>query len=201
MTNSNILSTIDYAKGVKGTVDFKDDDGASVLETARQRTTPSPRRNPYPKMNQELNMYFNTNTKMIIMKIFGRTLKEYLWPVKYYVLGSVLVVISQYAIALPLEVQYPFLLNVTQGLWAGMVALSITTLIRDHGFSMKNVLFTGVLFCFIIHGLKISIRYVFYGKTVEYLIDRFLYGSLLVMCIPLIIGPVLIYFRNKGVHI
>ena len=143
---------------------------------------------------------FNTNTKMVIMKIFGRTLKEYLWPVKYYVLGSVLVVISQYAIALPLRAQYPFLLNVTQGLWAGVVALSITTLIRDHGFGMKNVLFTGVLFCFIIHGLKISIRYVFYGKTVGYLIDRFLYGSLLVMCIPVIIGPVLIYFRNKGVH-
>ena len=134
---------------------------------------------------------------MKVIKIFGRTLKEYLWPVKYYVLGSALVVISQYTVALPLSRQYPFLLNLTQGLWAGMVALSITTLVNDHGFNMKNVLLTGVLFCFIIHGLKIPIRYFFYGKTMWYLIDRFLYGSFLVMSITVIIGPVLIYLREK----
>ena len=139
--------------------------------------------------------------KMKAMKIFGKTLKEYLYPVKYYVLGSVLVVISQYTVALPLSRQHPFLLNLTQGLWAGMVALSITTLVKDHGFNMKNVLFTGVLYCLFIHGLKISIRYFFYGKTVWYLLDRFLYGSFLVMSIAVIIGPVLIYVREKGYRI
>ncbi len=28
------------------------------------------------------------------MKIFGKTLKEYIWPIKYYIIGVVLVVIS-----------------------------------------------------------------------------------------------------------
>jgi len=37
------------------------------------------------------------------MNIFGRTLKEYLWPVKYIVAGSVRVVISQYTVALPMQ--------------------------------------------------------------------------------------------------
>ncbi len=37
------------------------------------------------------------------MKIFGKTLKEYIWPIKYYLIDAVLVIISQYYVAVPLE--------------------------------------------------------------------------------------------------
>lgn len=132
------------------------------------------------------------------MKIFGKTLKEYLAPIKYYILASVLIVVSQYTVALPLSHQYPFLLNLTQGLWAAMVALAVIKLVRKNDFGIKNLLVTGLLFSFIIHGLKIAIRYFFYAKPVGYLIDRFLYGSFLVMTIVIIIGLVFIYLKKKN---
>ena len=93
--------------------------------------------------------------------------------------------------------RYPFLLNLTQGLWALMAALSVITLIRKKDFRMKNLLFIGVLYSFIIHGLKISIRYFFYDKPIWYLIDRFLYGSFLVMIIVIIISFVFLYLEKS----
>jgi hypothetical protein len=130
------------------------------------------------------------------MRIFGKTLKEYLLPIKYYILGSVLIVISQYTVALPLSHRYPFLLNLTQLLWALMVTFSVIKLVMKHDFNMKNILFLGVLYSIIIHGLKVSIRFLFYAKPADYLINRFLYGSFLVMVIVIIVGAVFVYFKD-----
>ena len=117
------------------------------------------------------------------MKIFGKTLKEYIWPIKYYILISILVVISQYYIALPLSRYSPYILNLTQALWALMVALSVIKLTLYYDFNMKNVLFLGVLYSIIIHGLKAFVFRVFLfpysdptiGQYVLHLLNRFLY--------------------------
>jgi len=132
-------------------------------------------------------------------KIAGKTLKEYLLPIKYYIIGSVLIVISQYVIVLPLSFQSPFLIRLTQGLWALMIVLSVIKLVEEKDFDIKNILFLGVLYSFIIHGTKVSIRYFFYGMPTWYYIDRFLYGSFLVMVIVITIGPVLLYLKKKQI--
>ncbi len=139
------------------------------------------------------------------MEIFGKTLKEYVWPIKFYVLVSILVVFSQYYIALPLAGKFPFLLNLTQALWALMVALSVIKLVLYFGFSMKNVLFLGVLYSFIIHGLKAFVFRVFLfpynDPTIEqnimHLLDRFLYGGFLVMVIAIVLGFIFIRLKNN----
>src|SRR3989338_2562708 len=134
------------------------------------------------------------------MKIFGKTLTEYLWTVKYYILISVLIVISQYYIAAPLSDRYPFLLNLTQALWALMVALAVMKLVKKHNFNMKNVIFAGILLSIIIHGSKAFFFRVFmfpYSIPAEQvpakLIEKFLYGSFLVMVTAIVIGVVFIY--------
>ena len=141
------------------------------------------------------------------MKIFGKTMREYLWPIRYYILLAVLVVISQYYVVLPLRDQYPFLMNLTQALWALMVALSVMKLVREYDFNMKNVLFLGILYSFIIHGLKAFFFRVFlfpYPIPAEelplYLMGKFLYGSLLVMVIVIILGPIFIYLKKKRLY-
>ncbi len=139
------------------------------------------------------------------MKIFGKTLKEYIWPIRYYILGAVLVVISQYYVAFPLSSNYPYLLNLTQALWALMVALSVIKLTLYYHFNFKNVLFLGVLYSFIIHGLKAFVFRVFLfpysDPTIEqyllHLLDRFLYGSFLVMVIVVILGLIFIKLKNN----
>jgi hypothetical protein len=141
------------------------------------------------------------------MKIFGKALKEYLWPIRYYILIAVVVVVFQYYFYLPLQDQYPFLGNLTQALWALMVALSVLKLVREYNFNMKQVLFLGVLYCLIIHGLKAFFFRVFlfpYEVPAEQalfrIMDRFLYGSFLVMVIVLILGPIFIYLREKNIY-
>ncbi len=140
------------------------------------------------------------------MKLFGKTLKEYIWPIKYYVIGAVLVVISQYYVAVPLNERYglPFILNLTQALWAIMVALSVVKLTLYHNFNFKNVLFLGVLYSVIIHGLKAFVFRVFlfpYSGTstqvLEKIIGKFLYGSFLVMVITIILGLIFIKLKNN----
>lgn len=142
------------------------------------------------------------------MKIFGKTLKEYLWPIRYYVLCSVLLVISQYLliglpltpstfVRLPEPYQHPWLINLTQILWELMVALSVIKLVKKHNFNMKNVFFLGGIYSVIIHGLKISIRYFFYGKDFWYLLHRFLYGSFLVMLVAIPTGLLVIHLKKK----
>lgn len=56
-------------------------------------------------------------------KFAGKTLKEYLWPIKYYVLGAILIAISQYVIGLNYNI--PYFLNLTQALWALMIVFSL----------------------------------------------------------------------------
>ena len=139
------------------------------------------------------------------MKIFGKTLKEYIWPIKYYIIGAVLVVISQYYAAVPLADRFPFILNLTQALWALMVALSVVKLTVLYDFNFKNVLFLGVLYSFIIHGLKAFVFRVFLfpysNPTIEqyilHLLNRFLYGSFLVMFIVIILGLMFIKLKNN----
>lgn len=131
------------------------------------------------------------------MKIFGKTLKEYLWPIKYYIIVSVLIVISQYTVGLPLSDKYPIILNITQWVWELMIALSVIKLVRKYNFNIKNVFLLGVIYSIIIHGLKISIRYFFYDRTFWYLLGRFLYGSFLVMAVALPVGIAFIYFKKN----
>jgi len=141
------------------------------------------------------------------MKILGKTLKEYIWPIKFYILASILIVVSQYYIGLPLREQYPLILRITQGLWAAMVALSVLTLVRMYkDFDMKNVIVLGVFYSIIIHGLKAFVFRVFLfpyehipsDQIFMYLINKFLYGSFLVMGISVITGIIFIYLRNKN---
>ena len=138
------------------------------------------------------------------MKLFGKTLKEYILPIKYYIIGAVLVVISQYYVAVPLSDKFPFILNLTQALWAIIVALSVVKLTLYYDFKFKNVLFLGVLYSFIIHGLKAFVFRVFlfpYSGTstqvLEKTISKFLYGSFLVMVIVIIIGLIFIKLKNN----
>ncbi|MBI5871575.1 hypothetical protein HZB88_00655 [archaeon] len=138
------------------------------------------------------------------MKIFGKTLKEYIWPIRYYILIAVLVVVSQYYAALPLSREYAYILNLTQALWAIMVALSVVKLTLYYNFNFKNVLFLGVLYSFIIHGLKAFVFRVFlfpYSGTqtqvLEKIISKFLYGSFLVMAIVIVLGLIFIKLKNN----
>ena len=139
------------------------------------------------------------------MKIFGKTLKEYILPIKYYIIGAVLVVPLQYYVAVPLADRFPFILNLTQALWALMVALSVVKLTVLYDFNFKNVLFLGVLYSFIIHGLKAFVFRVFLfpysdstiGQYVLHLLNRFLYGSFLVMVIVIILGLMFIKLKNN----
>ncbi len=131
------------------------------------------------------------------MAFFGKTLKEYLLPVKFHILGMVLIVISQYAIALPLLESSPLIVNMTQWLWEILVALALFKLIRTYSdFNIKNIMFSGIIFAIIIHGLKVSIRFVFYGRDFPYLADRFVYGTILVMAVTTAVA-MLFYFKKK----
>ena len=140
------------------------------------------------------------------MKLFGKTLKEYIWPIKYYIIGAVLVVPLQYYVAVPLADRFPFILNLTQALWALMVALSVIKLTVLYDFNFKNVLFLGILYSVIIHGLKSFVFRVFLfpysDPTIEqyilHLLNRFFYGSFLVMVIVIILGLMFIKLKNNS---
>src|SRR3989338_1447694 len=139
------------------------------------------------------------------MKIFGKTLKEYIVPIWYYIIGAVLVVILQYYVAVPLSDQFPFILNLTQALWALMVAFSVVKLTLYPDFNFKNVLVLGILYSFIIHGLKAFVFRVFLfpysdptlGQYILHILNRFFYGSFLVMIIVIILGPIFIRLKNN----
>ena len=141
------------------------------------------------------------------MKIFGKTLKEYIQPIWYYIIGAVLVVILQYYVALFLveKYGYSFVLNLTQALWALMVALSVVKLTVLYNFNFKNILFLGVLYSIIIHGLKAFVFRVFlfpysdptFGQYILHLLNRFFYGSSLVMTIVIILGVLFIKLKNN----
>ncbi|MDP3994854.1 MAG: hypothetical protein Q8P91_03405 [bacterium] len=132
------------------------------------------------------------------VKIFGKTLAEYVKPIWYLILICLMAVIWQYLFGLKINDNF-MSIRISQWIWEISVAVSVYKLIKVSNFNYGNLFFLGVLYSFIIHGLKITIRYLFYGKTFLYLIDRFLYGSLLVMVIAFVGGSMLLYFRRKGI--
>lgn len=132
------------------------------------------------------------------IKIFGKILSEYLKPIWYLILITIAIVFWQYLFGLKIE-DNPLPLRISQWVWEACVAFSAYKLIKESNFGYGNLFFLGILYSLIIHGLKITIRYLFYEKTFLYLIDRFLYGSLLVLTIVFIGGSMFLFFRRRGV--
>mgnify|MGYP001564336234 FL=1 len=131
------------------------------------------------------------------VKVFGKTLGEYIKPIWCFIAVSVAVVFWQYLIGVTLEGN-SLQLRISQWIWEAMVLASVYKLSKISDFGYKNMFFLGVLYSFIIHGLKVTIRYFFYEKTLLYVLDRFLYGSLLVMLIAVGLGSVFILLRNRN---
>lgn len=132
------------------------------------------------------------------IKIFGKTLAEYTKPIWYLVLISIAAVAWQYLFGLNIDDNFTSI-RVSQWIWEICIATSAYKLITKSNFGYSNLFFLGILYSLIIHGLKITIRYLFYGKTFLYLADRFLYGSLLVMTIVFIGGSMFLFFRRRGI--
>lgn len=132
------------------------------------------------------------------IKIFGKTLGEYIKPIWYLILVSMVVVAWQYLFGLKINDNF-LSIRISQWIWEICVGVSAYKLIKVSNFGYGNLFFLGVLYSFIIHGLKVTVRYLFYEKTFLYLADRFLFGSLLVMAIAFVLGSMFLYFRRKGV--
>lgn len=132
------------------------------------------------------------------IKIFGRTLSEYTKPIWYLILISIAAVAWQYLFGLKIDDNF-LSIRISQWVWELCIAISAYKLITGSNFGYGNLFFLGILYSLIIHGLKITIRYLFYEKTFLYLIDRFLYGSLLVMVIVFIGGSLFVFFRRRGI--
>ena len=130
------------------------------------------------------------------IKVFGMTLAEYLRPIWYFVLVAVATVFWQYLVGVNLEGN-SIQLRISLWVWEAMILVSAYKLSKIPRFSYGNVLFLGILYSLFIHGLKVSIRYFFYAKTLWYVLDRFLYGSLLVMAIAVGLGSILILIRDR----
>lgn len=130
------------------------------------------------------------------IKIFGKTLIEYLKPIWYLIILCLLIVAWQYLVGEKSGSR--LLLQISQWLWELAVAVSAYVLIRKYeDFNFGNVIFLGILFSFIIHGSKVIIRYIFYDRSLLYILDRFLYGSLLVMIIVVGLGTAFLFTRKK----
>lgn len=140
------------------------------------------------------------------MKIFGKTLREYLLPVKFYIIAAIVIVISQYYVAPLVSDKFPIFLQLTQAFWITVVALAVSKLVLQYNFNIKSVFFTGILFSLIIHGLKAFFFRVFlfpYSGTitevVAKIIYKFLYGSALVMITALASGAFFIFLKKKRI--
>ena len=133
------------------------------------------------------------------IKIYGKTLAEYVMPIWYLILISIATVLWQYLFGLKIDDNL-MSLKISQWVWEVCVAISAYKLVKSSNFSYGNLFFLGILYSLIIHGLKITIRYLFYEKTFLYLADRFLYGSLLVMAIAFVLGSAFVYLKKKSIH-
>ena len=140
-----------------------------------------------------LSLFF---TAILKVKIFGLTLAEYVKPIWYLVLVAIAAVFWQYIAGVTLE-GTSWQLRISQLVWEAMVLVSAYKLSKIPSFSYGNMFFLVVLYSLFIHGLKVSIRYAFYGKTLWYVLDRFLYGSLLVLALAFVLGSVLVYLKKK----
>jgi len=130
------------------------------------------------------------------VRIFGKTLGEYVKPIWYFILITTAVVAWQYIVGVETGASQ-IQLQVSQWVWEIAVAVSAYKLSGIEGMSYGNMFFLGVLFSIFIHGLKVSIRYLFYGKTLLYTLDRFTYGSILAMVFAFLIGSVFVYLRQR----
>lgn len=133
------------------------------------------------------------------VKIFGKILIEYLKPIWYYILIALATVAFQYLYLV--ENYNPTIARASQAVWVLAVALSVYTLIKKYDFQFRQVVFLSILYSLIIHGAKVSIRYFFYNSSIFYVLDRFIYGSLLVMIIVIILGSFFTILKNRGVKI
>lgn len=132
------------------------------------------------------------------IKIFGKTLAEYVKPIWYLILISLAAVAWQYLFGLKIN-DGLMSLKISQLVWEICIAASAYKLIKTANFGYGNLFFLTVLYSLIIHGLKVSVRYLFYAKTFMYLLDRFLYGSLLVVVIVFLGGSMFLFFRRRGI--
>ena len=132
------------------------------------------------------------------VKIFGKTLAEYIKPIWYFILISITAVAWQYLFGLKIDDDL-MSIRISQWIWEICIAASAYKLIKTADFDYGNLFFLAVLYSLIIHGLKASVRYLFYAKTFMYLLDRFLYGSLLVMIIVFLGGSMFLFFKRRGV--
>lgn len=147
-----------------------------------------------------LAIIFSFSTIAILkIKVFGKTLGEYVKPIWFLILISIAAVAWQYLFGLRINDNL-MSLRISQWIWEICIAASVYKLIKNSNFGYANLFFLGILYALIIHGLKVTIRYVFYEKTFLYLADRFLYGGLLVMTIAFILGSAFVYLKKKGVR-
>lgn len=130
------------------------------------------------------------------IKIFGLTLGEYIKPIWYFILVALAAVFWQYLVGVNTAGQ-TLPLRISQWVWEAAVLASAYRLSKISSVSYGNMLFLGILYSIIVHGLKVSIRYFFYGRTLLYVLDRFLYGSLLVMAIAFVLGCVFVYSNRR----
>ncbi|MDP3988241.1 MAG: hypothetical protein Q8P80_03800 [Candidatus Levybacteria bacterium] len=160
-----------------------------------------------PSLEKRSDMLFFTLILIIILgfislalfkvKIFGKTLGEYVKPIWYLILISIAAVAWQYLFGLKIDDSF-LSIRISQWIWEICIAVSAYKLIKTANFGYGNLFFLGILYSLIIHGTKVTIRYLFYEKTFLYLADRFLYGSLLVVAIVFIGGSMFLFFRKKG---
>lgn len=163
---------------------------------------------PIPSLEKRSDAVFFTLLLVVILgfvalalfkiKIFGKTLAEYIRPIWYLILISIAAVAWQYLFGLKIDDNF-MSIKISQWVWEICIALSAYKLIKTANLGYGNLFFLGVLYSLIIHGLKVTVRYLFYEKTFLYLIDRFLYGSLLVMVIVFIGGSMFLFFRRRGI--
>ena len=132
------------------------------------------------------------------VKIFGKTLGEYIRPIWYLIFISIAAVSWQYLFGLKID-DGLMSLKISQLIWEICIAFSAYRLIKTANFGYGNLFFLAVLYSLIIHGLKASVRYLFYAKTFMYLLDRFVYGSLLVMIIVFLGGSMFLFFKRRGI--
>lgn len=206
------MKNIAYVSGkieTKGRECFVGNQKVDCPQTGKSFTTTGDKLNllpQIPSLEKRSDAFFSTLLFVVILgfatlavfkvKVFGKTLGEYVKPIWYFILISVTTVLWQYLFGLKIDDNLMYL-RISQLVWEICIAISTYKLIKNSNFNYGNLFFLGVLYSLIIHGLKITIRYIFYEKTFLYLVDRFLYGSLLVMVIIFVGGSMLLYLRKK----
>ena len=95
------------------------------------------------------------------IKIFGKTLGEYIKPIWYFILISIAAVAWQYLFGLKIDNSL-MSIRISQWVWEICIAASAYKLIKTANFGYGNLFFLGVLYSFMIHGLKFTVRYLFY---------------------------------------